>query len=131
MGTHVLNFTHEHLSVSCSDCNHQYHANIDICHDLYGLIIEEHVPHLLEEVLSYIFSHQAHTTIHTCLNKKGKCVCLQRKLKASWHKSYPDGGEDDDLVIAIGPPLHHLRCRDDATILDIVVIERTQHGKYQ
>ena len=32
-------------------CNHQYHADFDICHDLYGLIIEEHehVPHMPEK----------------------------------------------------------------------------------
>jgi hypothetical protein len=57
-------------------------------------------------------------------------VCLRRILKASRHKSYPDGGEDDKLVIAVGPPLCHLRRRDDATVLDIVVVERARHGEY-
>jgi hypothetical protein len=75
-----------------------------ICHDLHGLIIVEHVPHLLEEVPSYIVSHQARTTIHACLNKQ-VCVCLQRELKARWHKNYPDGGEDDELVIVVIPSL--------------------------
>jgi hypothetical protein len=41
----------------------------------------------------------------------------------------PDSGNDDELVIVIGPLLHHLRRRDDATVLDIVVVERAQHGK--
>jgi hypothetical protein len=45
-------------------------------------------------------------------------------------KSYPDGGKDDELIIAVGPPLRHLRRRDDATVHDIVVIERAQHGEY-
>jgi hypothetical protein len=65
------------------------------------------------------------------LKQKGKCVCLQRELKAGRHKSYPDGGEDDELVIAVGTPLRHLRRRDDATVLDIVVVERARHSEYQ
>jgi hypothetical protein len=56
-------------------------------------------------------------------------VCLRRELKAGWHKSYPDGGEDDELVIAIGPPLHHLQRRDNTTVFDIVVVERVLHGE--
>jgi hypothetical protein len=35
------------------------------------------------------------------------------------------------VVIAIGPPLRHLRRRDDATVIDIVVIERARHGEYR
>jgi hypothetical protein len=58
-------------------------------------------------------------------------VCLRKELKAGRHKSYLDGGEDDELVIAVGPPLRHLRRRDDATVLDIVVVERARHGEYQ
>jgi hypothetical protein len=53
-------------------------------------------------------------------------VCLRRELKAGRHKSYPDGGEDDELVIDVGPPLRHLWRRDDATILD-----RARHGEYR
>jgi hypothetical protein len=56
-------------------------------------------------------------------------VCLRRELKAGWHKSYPDGGEDDELLIAAIHPLCLLRRRDDATVLDIVVIKHTQHGE--
>jgi hypothetical protein len=78
------------LAISPLHCNHQYHVDFDICH---SLIIEQHVPHLLEEVPSYIISHQAHTTICTCLNKKDKCLCLRRELKVGRHKSYPHGGE--------------------------------------
>jgi hypothetical protein len=50
-------------------------------------------------------------------------MCLRRELKAGRYKSYPDGDEDDELVIIAGPPLRHLRRQDDATILDIVVVE--------
>jgi hypothetical protein len=57
-------------------------------------------------------------------------VCLRRELKAGRHKSYHDGGEDDELVTVVDPPLRHLRCQDDATILDIVVVERARHDEY-
>jgi hypothetical protein len=80
---------------------------------LHDLIIGEHVPHIPEEISSYIVSHQIRTTIRFCLNKK-----------ASRHKSYPNGGEDDELVIVVGPPLRHLWRQDDAIVLDIVVVER-------
>jgi hypothetical protein len=55
----------------------------------------------------------------------------KQELKADQHKSYPDGGEDDELIIAVGPPLRHLRRRDDTTIHDIIVVERARHGKYR
>jgi hypothetical protein len=84
-----------------------------------------------EEIPSYIVSHQARTTIRFCLNKKSKCVCLRRELKARRHKNYPDGGEDDRLIIVVGPPLRHLRRQDDSTVLDIVVVERARHTEYQ
>jgi hypothetical protein len=83
-----------------------------------------------EEIHSYIVSHQTHTTIRYCLNKKTS-VCLRRKLKAGRHKSYPDGGEDDELVTVVDPHLHHLRRQNDATILDIVVVERARHDEYR
>jgi hypothetical protein len=51
-------------------------------------------------------------------------MCLRTELKADRHKSYPDGGKDDELVIVVGPPLRHLRRQDNATVLDIVVVER-------
>jgi hypothetical protein len=57
-------------------------------------------------------------------------VCLRRELKADRHKSYHGNGEDDELVIVVDPPLRHLRRQDDATILDIVVVERTRHDEY-
>jgi hypothetical protein len=85
------------------------------------------VPHRPVEVPSYIVSHQAHTTIHACLNKKAMCVFAKRikdrpaqKLPRRWR-----------VVIDVGPPLRHLQRRDDATVLDIVVIERAQHGEYR
>jgi hypothetical protein len=72
----IHKFCYFNLVVSLLHCNHQYHADFDICHDLHGLIIKEHVPHLLVEVPSYIVSHQVRTTIHACLNKKASvCVC--------------------------------------------------------
>jgi hypothetical protein len=87
--------------------HHQYHADFDICHDLHGLIIGEHVPHIPEEIPSYIVSHQTRSTIRFCLNKKAS-VCLRRELKASRHKRYPNGGKDDELVTVVDPPLRHL-----------------------
>jgi hypothetical protein len=83
-----INFVIYNLSVSPLHCNHQYHTDFDICHDLHVLIIGEHVPHIPEEILSYIVSHQTRATIRFCLNKKAS-VCLRRELKASRHKSYP------------------------------------------
>jgi hypothetical protein len=65
------------------------------------------------------------------LKQKGKCVCLRIELKAGRHKSYPDGGEDDELVNVVGLPLRHLRRRDDTIVLDIVVIERARYGEYR
>ena len=124
-----INFVIYNLYVSPLHCNHQYHADFDICYDLHGLIIGEHVPHIPEEIFSYIISHQTRTTIHFCLNKKAS-VCLRRELKASRHKSYLNGGEDDELVIVVGPSLRHLWCQDDATVLDIVVVERARHTEY-
>jgi hypothetical protein len=56
-------------------------------------------------------------------------VCLRRELKTDRHKSYPDGGEDEELVIVVDPPLRHLQRRDDATVLAIVVIEHARHGE--
>jgi hypothetical protein len=100
-----------------------------MCHDLHCLIIGEHVPHIPEEIPSYIVSHQTRTTIRFCLNKKAS-VCLRRELKASRHKSYPNSGEDDELGIVVGPPLRHLCRQNDATVLDIVVVERARHTEY-
>jgi hypothetical protein len=69
---------------------------------------------------------------HTLLLKqKGKCVCLRRDLKADRHKSYPDDGEDDELVTVVDPHLRHLRRQDDATILYIVVVERARYDEYR
>jgi hypothetical protein len=56
-------------------------------------------------------------------------MCLRRELKAGRHKSYPDGCEEDELVIVVGPPLRHLWRRDDATVLDIVVVKHARHGE--
>jgi hypothetical protein len=72
----IHKFCYFNISVSPLHCNHQYHADFDICHDLHGLIIGEHVPHMTEEIFSYIVSHQTRTTIRFCLNKMSSvCVC--------------------------------------------------------
>jgi uncharacterized membrane protein len=74
----IHKFYYFNLVVLPLHCNHQYHIDFDICHDLHDLIIGEHVPHLPEKVLSYIVSHQARTTIHAYLNKKSSvCVCKE------------------------------------------------------
>jgi hypothetical protein len=88
----IHKFCYFNLVVPLLYCNHQYHADFDIYHDLHGLIIGEHVTHLPVEVPTYIVNHQDHTTIHTCLNKKAS-VCLRRELKACRHKSYSDDDE--------------------------------------
>jgi hypothetical protein len=69
-----INFYYFNLFVSLLHCNHQYHTDFNIYHDLHSLIVGDHVPHLPEEVSSYIVSHQACTTIHACL-KEQVCVC--------------------------------------------------------
>jgi hypothetical protein len=97
----IHKFCYFNLVVSLLHCNHQYHADFDICHDLHGLNIGERVPRLPVEVPSYIVNHQARTTIHACLNKKCKYVFAKRikgrpaqKLPRRWR-----------VVIVVGPPL--------------------------
>jgi hypothetical protein len=126
----IHKFCYFNLSVSPLHCNHQYHADFDICHDLHGLIIGEHVPHMQEKIprTSLVIRH---VPPYAFLKQKDKCVCLRRELKASRHKSYPNDGEDDELVIVVGPPLCYLRRQDDATVLDIVVVERARHTEYR
>jgi hypothetical protein len=68
--------------------------------------------------------------MHPTLFLKARVWHLRRELKASRHKSYPNGGEDDELVIVVGPPLRYLWRQDDATVLDIVVVERARHTEY-
>jgi hypothetical protein len=81
---------------------------------------------------SLVYRQSSGTHHHTrLLKQKSKCVCLRRELKANEHKRYPDGGEDDELIIAVGPPLRHLWRQDDATIHDIVVVEHARHGEYR
>jgi hypothetical protein len=68
---------------------------------------------------------------HTYLLKQnGKCVFAKR-IKGKTAQKLPDGGEDDELVIAVGAPLHHFWCRHDATILNIVVVERARYDEYR
>jgi hypothetical protein len=54
-----------------------------------------------------------------------------KRIKDRPAQSYPNGGEDDELVTVVDPPLCLLRRQDDATILDIVVIERARHDEYR
>jgi hypothetical protein len=84
----------------------------------------ESTPHANRKKFSRTSSVIRHTPPYALAQTKKKCVCLRKELKADQHKSYPDGGEDDELIIAVGPPLRHLRRRDDTTVHDIVVVER-------
>jgi hypothetical protein len=124
----IHKFCYFNLDVSPLHCNHQYHADFDICHDLYSLIIGVHVPHLPEEVPSYIVSHQTCTTIRACLNKKA-CVCLRRELKADRHKSYPTVVRMTNYSHCCWSSSASPPRRDDATVLDTVVVERARHGE--
>jgi hypothetical protein len=82
----IHKFYYSNLVVSLLHCNHQYHADFYICQDLHGLVVEEHVLHLPEEVHSYIVSHHARTAIRACLNKNAS-VCLRRELKTGQPKA--------------------------------------------
>jgi hypothetical protein len=46
-----------------------------------------------------------------------------KRIKGKPTQKLPQGGEDDELIIIVGPPLRHLRRQNDATVLDIVVVE--------
>jgi hypothetical protein len=82
---------------------------------------------------SLIHRQSSGTYYHTRLLKQKKqlCVFAKRIKGRPAQKIYPDGGEDDELIIAVGPPLRHLRRRDDATVHDIVVVERARHVEYR
>jgi hypothetical protein len=58
---------------------------------------------------SSLVHHQSSGTYHhtRLLQQKSNCVCLRRELKADQHKKLPDDGEDDRLIIVVGPPLRH------------------------
>jgi hypothetical protein len=54
----IHKFCYFNLVISPLHCNHQYHADFDICHDLYSFIIGEHVPHMPEKFLrSLVIRH--------------------------------------------------------------------------
>jgi hypothetical protein len=124
----IHKFCYFNLVVPLLHYNHQYHADFDICHDLHGLIIEEHVPHLPVEVPSYIVIHQVRTTIHACLNKKKQAYVFAKKIKGRPAQKLPRRWR---VVIAVGPPLRNLWRQDDAIVLDIVVVERARHDEYR
>jgi hypothetical protein len=63
------------------------------------------------------------------LKQKGKYVFAKR-IKGKPPQKLPNGDEDDELIIVVGPPLRHLWRQDDATVLDIVVVERARHTEY-
>ena len=107
----VHKFCDFNLVVSLLYCNHQYHADFDICHDFYGLIRAPPTP----AGRSSFVHHQSSGTHHHTRLLKNKCVCLRREL---------NGGEDEKLIIVVDPPLRHLWRQDDATIHDIVAVER-------
>jgi hypothetical protein len=51
-------------------------------------------------------------------------VCVfTKKIKGKPTQKLPNGGDDDELVIVVGPPLRRLWRQYDATVLDIVVVE--------
>jgi hypothetical protein len=58
------------------------------------------------------------------------CVFAKRIKGKPAQKLYPNGGEDDKLVIVVGPPLRHLWRQDDATVLNMVVVEHARHTEY-
>jgi hypothetical protein len=53
----IHKFCFFNLSILPLYFNHQYNTDFDICHDLHGLIIGQHVPRMPEEIPSYIVSH--------------------------------------------------------------------------
>jgi hypothetical protein len=53
-----------------------------------------------------------------------------KRIKGKPPQKLPNGDEDDELIIVVGPPLRHLWRQDDATVLDIVVVERARHTEY-
>jgi hypothetical protein len=124
----IYKFCYFNWVVSLLHYNHQYHADFDICHDLHGLIIEEHVPHLPVEVPSYIISHQVGTIIHACLNKKKQVYVFAKRIKGRPAQKPPRRWW---VVIAVGSPLRHLWRQDDAIVLDIVVVKRARHDEYR
>jgi hypothetical protein len=69
----IHKFCYFNLVVSLLHCNHQYHTDFDICHDLHGLIIREHMSHLPVEVPSSVIRH---APPYTLAYTKGKCMCL-------------------------------------------------------
>jgi hypothetical protein len=75
---------------------------------------------------SLVHRQSSGTYHHTRLLKQKKQLCVfAKRIKGKpAQKNYPDDREDDELIIAVGPPLRHLRCRDDNTVHDIVVVER-------
>ena len=81
-----------------------------------------------EKIPSYIVSHQTRTTICSCLNKKVSVYVFAKRTKGRPTQKLPRRWR---VVIAVGPPLRHLWCQDDAIVLDIVVVERARHGEYR
>jgi hypothetical protein len=58
-------------------------------------------------------------------------VCVfTKKIKGKPTQKLPNGGDDDELVIVVGPPLRRLWRQYDATVLDIVVVEHARHTEY-
>jgi hypothetical protein len=82
---------------------------------------------------SSLVHHQSSSTHHhMCLLKQKRQVFVfAKRIKGRPAQKLPPRWRDDELVIAIGPPLRHLQCWDDVTVLDIVVIDRARHGEYQ
>jgi hypothetical protein len=65
----IHKFYYFNLVVSPLHCNNQYHADFDICHDLHGLIIGKHAPHLAGRS-SLVHRQSSGTNHHTRLLMK-------------------------------------------------------------
>jgi hypothetical protein len=66
------------------------------------------------------------------LLKQKKQVCaFAKRIKGRPAQKLPQRCEDDELIVAVDPPLRHLQRRDDATVHDIVVVECTLHDEYR
>jgi hypothetical protein len=78
---------------------------------------------------SLVHCQSSGTHHHTRLLKEKRQVYVSTKrIKGRPAQKLPWRWQ---VVISVGPPLCHLWRQDDATYLDIVVVERARHGEYR
>jgi hypothetical protein len=78
---------------------------------------------------SLVHCQSSGTHHYTRLLKQKRQVCVSaKKIKGRPAQKLPWRWQ---VVISVGPPLRHLWRQDDATYLDIVVVERARHGEYR